>query len=254
MIHILIPMAGRGRRFAERGFAMPKPLVPIHGIPMVELVTANLRLRRPHRFCFLALQEHLESWGLRDLLLRLAPGGVVIPVTDVTEGAACTALLARKHVDSPDPLVIANCDQWVDASFGDFVDQLVEGTSDGLIMTMRASDPRWSFVSIGADGAVVRVVEKEVVSNEATVGIYGFRRGRDFVRAADAMIARNARVRGEFYLAPVYNELIAEGMRVEVRSVGRLDEGMHGLGEPEDVARFLRNPISRAAAAGVRAP
>lgn len=253
MIHILVPMAGRGRRFAEWGFAMPKPLIPIHGIPMVELVTANLRLDRPHRFCFLALQEHLENWGLRDLLRRLAPGAVVIPVTDVTEGAACTALLARNYIDSPDPLVIANCDQWVDANFEDFVDRLVQGGSDGLIMTMRASDPRWSFVEFDSEGSVARVVEKEVVSNEATVGIYGFRRGCDFVRAADAMIARNARVRGEFYLAPVYNELIAEGRKIDVRSVGRLDEGMHGLGAPEDVARFLRRPISRAAAAGARA-
>ena len=240
-----MPMAGRGRRFAEAGYAMPKPLVPLHGIPMIEAVIDNIRPRRPHRFIFLALEEHLADSELRAVLDRVAPGGLVVPVRGVTEGAACTVLLARRDIDSEDPLVVANCDQWVNADMNSFVDELIRGPAGGRILTMEADDSRWSFVGFDESGRVSRVVEKEVISNVATVGIYGFRKGGDFVRAADRMIARNLRVNGEFYLAPVYNELIALGKPVAVHPVGRLGEGMHGLGTPEDVERFLRHPVSR---------
>jgi len=254
MIRIVVAMAGRGMRFAEAGYAIPKPLIPIHGVPMVEFVVGNVRPRRPHQFIFAALDEHLDRWNLRAILERIAPGCIVISVEGVTEGAASTVLLARRWIDAPEPLLVANCDQWVDTDIDLFVDELVRGPADGLIMTMRADDPRWSFVGFDGAGRVDRVVEKEVISNEATVGIYGFRRGSDFVRAADAMVAGNHRVKGEFYLAPVYNQVIASGGRVDVHSVGSLGEGMHGLGTPEDVERFLRLPISKTAVARDRTP
>ena len=92
-----------------------------------------------------------------------------------------------------------------------------------------------------------------MISNEATVGIYNFRRGRDFVRAADRMIAKNLRVNNEFYVAPVYNELIARGARIAIHNVGRDGAGMYGLGIPADLERFLTSPMSRRAA-GLEAP
>jgi hypothetical protein len=94
---------------------------------------------------------------------------------------------------------------------------------------------------------MVEVVEKRVVSNEATVGIYNYRRGRDFVRAAQAMIARGLRVNNEFYVAPAYNQLIAEGQKIVFHNVGKENDGMYGLGVPADLERFLNNPISKKA-------
>ncbi|MCM3523367.1 hypothetical protein, partial [Curtobacterium sp. P97] len=99
---------------------------------------------------------------------------------------------------------------------------------------MRADDPKWSFVAKDADGMVTRVVEKEVISDEATVGIYTVARGRDFVRGADGMIAADARVNGEFYVAPVYEQLIAGGARIGTVSIGSAGDGMYGLGTPQD--------------------
>ena len=249
MLNIVMPMAGRGKRFADAGYAVPKPLIPVHGRPMTEVVIANLRPARPHRFIFLILREHAEAFALDGHLRAWAPGCEVRYVERVTEGAACTVLLARGLIDSDEPLMIANCDQWVDVAVDDYLAALDAAAADGLIMTMWADDPKWSFVRFDPAGRVAEVVEKEVVSNEATVGVYNFRRGADFVRAADAMIAKDLRVNGEFYVAPAYNELIAEGRSLAVYNVGREDAGMYGLGVPTDLEKFLAGPVSRKAAA-----
>ncbi|HRQ82229.1 MAG TPA: glycosyltransferase family 2 protein, partial [Azospirillaceae bacterium] len=220
-LNIVVPMAGRGRRFAEQGYASPKPLIPVCGRPMIELVVDNLRPSRPHRFIFLCLREHLEHYGLAAELARWAPGCVVRPVDQVTEGAACTVLLARDLIDGPAPLMIANCDQWIDADIDAYLARLDEPDVDGLIMTMAADrDPKWSFVACGPDGMVERVAEKEPISNIATVGVYNFARGGDFVAAAGAMIAADMRVNGEFYVAPAYNMMLAAGARVARHDIG----------------------------------
>ncbi|MBM3270096.1 MAG: glycosyltransferase family 2 protein [Candidatus Sericytochromatia bacterium] len=247
MLNVVVPMAGRGSRFADAGYDLPKPLIPVHGVPMTELVIGNIRPPRPHRFIFLCLREHLDRYGLAAHLRRWAPGCEVVPVDRVTAGAACTVLLAEDLIDSADGLMIANCDQWVDVSIDAYL--AVIGAADGLIMTMWADDPKWSFVRLGPAGRPCEVVEKRVVSNEATVGIYNFRHGRDFVAGAKRMIARDLRVNGEFYVAPVYNELLAGGANLAIHNIGRDRAGMYGLGTPADLEWFLAADISRKAVA-----
>jgi NDP-sugar pyrophosphorylase family protein len=252
MLNIVVPMAGRGSRFAEVGFRDPKPLIPVHGMPMIELVIRNLTPRVPHRFTFICLREHVEAYHLDDKLRGYAPGARVIPIDGVTAGAACTVLLARSIIDDGDPLMIANCDQWCDVSIDDYLATMDAAAADGLIMTMTADDPKWSFVRLGADGTPAEVVEKQVVSNEATVGLYNYRRGCDFVHAADAMIAADERVNNEFYVAPVYNRVIAAGGRIALHNIGADFAGMYGLGTPADLSRFLAHPISQTAVARAR--
>jgi NDP-sugar pyrophosphorylase family protein len=243
-LNIVLPMAGRGRRFRDRGYDLPKPLIPVHGRPMIEVVIDNLRPARPHRFIFLCLREHLAQYGLAARLAEWAPGAVVLPVDQVTEGAACTVLLARDHIDDDAPLMIANCDQWIDADIDAYLARLDAPGVDGLIMTMTDDDPKWSFVGFDAAGRIDRVVEKQAISRSATVGIYNFARGRDFVAAADRMIVDDLRVNGEFYVAPVYNRLLADGAHVVCHDIGAVDAGMYGLGIPEDLERFLALPVS----------
>jgi dTDP-glucose pyrophosphorylase len=249
MLNIVLPIAGRGSRFADAGYPVPKPLIPVHGLPMIAAVVKNVRPSTPHRFIVVALRAHLDRLGMREAIESAAPGAVIVPVEGVTEGAACTVLLAREHIDSDEPLMLANSDQWVDVAIDDYLATMTERRADGLIMTMTASDPKWSFVGLGADRLVTRVVEKQVISDEATVGIYNFRRGRDFVRAAERMIAADRRVNGEFYVAPVYNELIEDGARIAIHNVGREGAGMYGLGIPTDLDRFLADPVSLRAVA-----
>ncbi|PZN96924.1 MAG: glycosyl transferase family 2 [Alphaproteobacteria bacterium] len=251
MLNIVVPMAGRGQRFVDAGHDLPKPLIPVHGVPMVKLVIANLAPDCLHRFHFLIQRAHDEQHGLAALLTEWAPGCTVTMVDGVTDGAACTVLLARSLIDNHDALMIANCDQYIDADINRYLAAL--GEADGLIMTMWADHPKWSFVRRDATGRVVQVVEKQVVSNEATVGIYNFRCGRDFVRAADAMIAGDRRVNGEFYVAPAYDMLIAEGARIECFDIGSDGAGMHGIGTPQDLDLFVGQAVSqRAVAAAAR--
>ena len=238
MLEIVVPMAGRGSRFATVGFTQPKPLIPVRGVPMIRLVVNNLTPSRPHAFTFICQREHLDRYGLADHLTQWAPGCRVIGIDTVTEGAACTVLLARQHIDSDHPLMIANCDQYIDADIDAYLAKMDADNLDGLIMTMTADHPKWSFVGFDGAGKVNRVVEKQVISDQATVGIYNFRRGKDFVAAADRMIGQNLRVNNEFYVAPTYNQLIADGASIGVYDIGAEGAGMYGLGIPEDLAAF----------------
>ena len=242
-----MPMAGRGKRFADAGFAQPKPLIPIHGKPMTEVVIRNLTPAQPHRFIFLILREHADSFGFDQHLKKWAPNCEIIFVDRVTEGAACTALMAKDLINNPTPLMIANCDQWVDIRIDDYLASMTQKTADGLIMTMWADDPKWSYVRFDAAGEIVEVVEKQVVSNEATVGIYNYSRGADYVWAAEKMIASNFRVNNEFYVAPAYNELIGNGQKLIVYNVGKEYDGMYGLGIPSDLEKFAAFDVSRKA-------
>ena len=239
MLNIVIPMAGRGSRFAQAGYAMPKPLIDIHGHPMIEYVIKNICPKQEHRFIFICQQEHLETYHLTDLLERLAPGCAVVTVDHITEGAACTVLLAEQYINNQDALMIANSDQYVDMDIDQYLEAL--GEYDGLIMTMPASDPKWSFIRFDENGLVTMVREKEVISNEATVGIYNYRHGSEFVTYAHQMINKNIRVNGEFYVAPVYNEMIEAQKRITYHNVG---PGMYGLGIPEDLQKFIALPWS----------
>jgi NDP-sugar pyrophosphorylase family protein len=243
-LNIVIPMAGRGSRFLRAGFAEPKPFIPVHGRPMIEWVVENLRPARPHRFVFLCLAEHVRRYDVRAQLERIAPGCDIVVVRELTEGAACTVLLARELIGGDAPLMIANSDQWVDTSIDEYLEISDRAGVAGLIMTMWADHPKWSYVRLGDEDEVVEVVEKEVVSFEATVGIYNFGRGADYVRAAESMIARDLRVNGEFYVAPVYNQLIGEGFAIDYCNVGRVEHDVHGLGTPQDLQTFMRSPAS----------
>jgi dTDP-glucose pyrophosphorylase len=245
MINIVLPIAGRGSRFAEAGFELPKPLIPVHGKPMIEVVVNNIRPLCEHRFIFVALKEHLDHLGMKETLNRIAPGCIIIPVNEVTEGAACTVLLAREFINNNDQLMMANSDQWVDIDINDYLSLMEDKNIDGLIMTMWADDPKWSFVGFDNLGQVNNVVEKEVISNEATVGIYNFQKGSDFVKSADQMIAKNLRVKNEFYVAPAYNEMIIDQAKITIFNIGKEYDGMYGMGIPSDLEKFIKNPVSK---------
>lgn len=246
-MNIVVPMAGRGSRFQNVGFTLPKPLIPVNGIPMIKMVINNLRPQRQHRFIFLTLAEHIQKYQIDQKLLQWAPNSQIITVSGVTEGAACTVLLAEQYINNAQPLMIANSDQWVDTDINSYLDALTN--ADGLIMTMTANHPKWSYLRLDSNRQITEVVEKEVVSDLATVGIYNFRCGSDFVTAAKQMIAKNLRVNNEFYVAPCYNQMLAAGKRLTYYNIGKEFDGMYGVGTPEDLQRFLDLPISKKATA-----
>ena len=247
MLNIVIPMAGAGSRFVLSGYTEPKPLISIKGIPMIKLVIDNLRPNTAHRFIFICQQTHIENYQLQEKLTAWAPLCKIIGLNEITEGAACTVLAAKNMINNDTPLMIANSDQYIDANINTYLKEMRLRNLDGLIMTMTANDPKWSYVGFDEKKNVNSVVEKKVISNEATVGIYNFKKGSDFVCAAEKMIAQNLRVNNEFYVAPVYNQLIENKKSIGIFNIGKEARGMYGLGIPADLELFLTLPIHKKA-------
>jgi HAD superfamily hydrolase (TIGR01509 family) len=242
-VNVVIPAAGQGKRFAEVGYQHPKPLIDVDGRPMLDLVLENFRsLGRP---IVIMQRRHVERYCADSLIRGLAADAEIITVDGMTEGAACTVLAAESLIDNANELILANSDQVVDADLGAFVARMREVEADGGILTFRDDDPKWSYARVDATGRVAEVAEKRVISEHATVGIYYFRHGSDFVRAAREMIRKDARVNGEFYVCPAFNELVSAGLEVYIHEIDRAE--MHGLGTPEDLEVYLARQLPLAA-------
>lgn len=233
--NILIPMAGAGSRFANAGYTFPKPLIEVNHKPMIQVVVENLNIEA--KFIYLVQKEHYEKYNLKYLLNLITPNCEIVQVDGLTEGAACTTLLAKEHINNNKHLIIANSDQFVEWDSNNFYYSVVGDKIDGSILTFKATHPKWSFVKLDENGFVTELAEKKPISDIATVGIYCWDKGSDYVKYAEQMIEKNIRVNGEFYVAPVYNEAIADGKRIKTYNI----EKMWGLGTPEDLNNFLKN-------------
>ena len=232
---ILIPMAGEGSRFAKEGYTFPKPLIDVMGKPMIQKVVENLDF--DCEYIFLVRKKHVEKYeGLIDTLERITNGNFkFVEVDGLTEGAACTALLAEEHIDCDEDLLIANSDQWIEYQPENFKSLKNLTSVDSVVFTFNAVHPKWSFVKTNSRGYVTEVAEKKPISDIATCGIYWYRKGSDFVKYAKQMIDKDIRVKNEFYIAPVYNELIGDGKTLIPFYVTK----MWGLGTPEDLKHYL---------------
>lgn len=234
-LNVLIPMSGEGSRFLNAGFTFPKPLVSIGEKPMIQLAVENLNVRA--NFIFIVRRDHYEKYRLESMLKIIAPGCKIVITDGVTEGACCSTLLAAEHIDNDAPLLIANSDQYIEWESGAFFHAMNAPNIDGGILTFESTHPKWSYIRMDDQGNVATLREKEVISNQATVGVYYWTRGKDYVRYARQMIEKNIRVNNEFYVAPVYNEAIADGMKFKSYAVDK----MWGLGTPEDLQHFLNH-------------
>ncbi len=233
---ILIPMAGEGSRFANEGYTFPKPLIDVNGKPMIQTVVENLDFDA--EYIFLVRDSHLEKYdGLSDTLQRITNGKCRIVSVGKSDGAARTALEAREFIDNDEDLLIANSDQFVEYSAENFRMFKEMTNTDAIVYTFEAVHPKWSFVKTNSRGVITEVAEKKPISNIATCGIYWYRKGSDFVKYADQMIEKDIRVNGEFYIAPVYNELIEDGKTLIPFHVHE----MWGIGTPEDLRYYLEN-------------
>lgn len=241
MLNILIPCAGAATRFAATGrFTFPKLLIEVQGKAMINMVTDNLALTA--NYIFVVQKEHYEKYALQYLLpLIVKPNDCrIIQVDGLTEGAACTALLAKGLIDNEQPLLLANSDQWIEWDSDEFFKDVDEKGSDAALLTFTAHHPRWSFAKVGEDGWVECVAEKKPISNIASTGIYWFKKGADFVRSAEQMMTKEERrIQNEWYVCPTLNELIENGGKVSTFSVKQ----MWGTGTPEDYDAFLASGI-----------
>ena len=201
---------------------------------MIQFVIENLALDA--NYIFLVRKEHEKKYNIVSLLKVLAPSCKVVIVKKLTEGAACTTLLAKKFINNNSPLIIANSDQYIEWNSSKTMYKFISKKIDGGILTFDSLHPKWSYAKTNREGIVTEVAEKKVISNNATVGIYFWKKGSDYVTFAEKMIKKNIRVKNEFYVCPVFNEAIKENKKIVIENVSQ----MWGLGTPEDLEIFLK--------------
>jgi len=234
-LNVLIPMAGAGSRFEQAGYTFPKPLIDVRNKPMIQVVVENLNIDA--NYIYLVQKSHREKYNLDTLLNLITPGCKIVEVDGITEGAACTALLAKEYINNDAPLFFANSDQFAEWDSNEFMYKMQETDADGGIVVFKATHPKWSFAKINEQGLVTEVAEKNPISDNATVGFYYWKYGSDFVKYAEQMIEKNIRVNNEFYVCPVFNQAIEDGKEIRTFNINK----MWGLGTPEDLRYFIEN-------------
>jgi capsule biosynthesis phosphatase len=237
-VNILIPMAGAGSRFAKAGFKDPKPLIKVKGEPMIKWAMKSfdfLHKISALKLIFVVLQEHEERYGLAERLRDIFGREIeVITSPSVTGGQAETCLLAKNLIDNYNKLFIYNCDTY---SLSDIWDLIEAEDPDGILSCFKANHPRYSYAKLDEFGHVCETAEKRVISDLATTGLYYFRRGLDFVHAAETALKNHQTENGEFYVAPLYNSLIAAGKKIRICET----KTNWVFGTPEELEFFEKN-------------
>ena len=234
-LNILIPMAGAGSRFEKAGYTFPKPLIEVNGKPMIQVVVDNINIDA--HYIFIVQKAHHVKYNLKQTLNLIAPGCDIVVIDGITEGAACTTLLAKEYINNDKALIIANSDQYVEWFSDEFMYNMTSSNVDAGILTFKSTHPKWSFAKCDDNGFVTEVAEKNPISNIATVGIYYWKKGSDYVKYAEKMINNNIRVNNEFYVCPVFNQAIADGKKIKTYNIDK----MWGIGTPEDLNFFIEH-------------
>ena len=240
----VIPAAGEGKRFAEKGFLDPKPLIKLHGIPLIVWVIANFTFEKGDSLLIVGRSNHEMDSVVKEYCHDLDLEINFLFLDKLTDGAARTVDLAAEQLAQNKPMIVANSDQYISTSIDSFLHNSQSKLFDGTVMTMSANSNKWSYVLTNDRDEIIRIEEKKEISTNATVGIYGWKRVSDFRRSFLESVQNKQTVNGEYYLAPTYNYLIKDGMRIKKVDVGSINEVVHGLGTPEDFHAFQNNPIS----------
>jgi dTDP-glucose pyrophosphorylase len=251
-LHLLIPAAGKGSRFADVGFDTPKPLIPIWDIPMLILVISNFPLEHQDKVSILCQKRHGIPSKLKPFTDKLVVEISFMEIDYWTDGPAHSLELLTENLDENLPAICANSDQFIFAGLPVFVNAVRSGATQGQILTMAASGNAWSYVGRDSDGQVNEVVEKSQISDEATVGVYGWSSIKILRDSLSWQRSSGSRVNNEYYVAPSYHHLIEQGLKISTHSVGLHGEGVHGLGIPKDLEHFLTLDSAKTARANIK--
>jgi NDP-sugar pyrophosphorylase family protein len=239
-VNVVIPMAGRGKRFLDHGYKTPKPLLEVNGKTMIDWVIKSVDFPEAH-FIFIVRKDHEDDYGISKLLKSIKHDCDIIVIDKITEGAVCTVLLSEKLINNDNELIVKDCDQIMDWDACHFINFVRRHNAEGVITTVFTQHPGYSFSKLGPDNlSIVEVAEKVVISNIGNAGLYYFAKGKQFVKYANQMIEKNIRTNNEFYISPVYNEFIQEGKLIINYPIPHL----YGLNTPEEFERYKDEAVS----------
>lgn len=232
--NLLIPMAGKAQRFADKGYKMPKPLIMAKDMHVIDWAMNSIETKDCN-VIFQVRLDHINNFSIDKILKKKFGDDVKIVVVDHdTEGSVCTCMIAEDLIDNELPLIIYTPDVYFGPKFDP---SSIPKELDGFLLTFKANSPAHSYVELGDDGYAVKTAEKQVLSSNAAVGVYYYRTGSLFVKHAKEMINANIKTKNEFYICPMFNTIIRDGGKVGIRTVDK----MHVLGTPAELEFFVRN-------------
>ena len=236
-LNIVIPMAGLGSRFSKEGFKNIKPLIPLNGKTFIEWSIDSVDFNNIEtNFIFITLEEHYNL--LFSHLKGIKPDCVVLSVPKLTRGAVETALTAEKYINNDDPLIITNSDQIFEWNKDKYIEYLNETKTDADVIVVNADTDKFSYIQLDENNYGIRLAEKEVISDNALVGIHYWRKGRYFVDSGKELIERDIRSKNEYYVSLSYNLLIEKKMKVTCYKLGEHEKYL-SIGTPEQVYDYL---------------
>jgi RpiB/LacA/LacB family sugar-phosphate isomerase len=234
---LLVPIAGKGQRFVDDGFHMPKPLIMVDDKHIIDWSFLSIN-KDEYDMVFVVRKEHVYNFGMDTILRNKFGEDIKIVETDkITSGTVASCLLAKDFINNEQELVIYTLDVHFQNKFS--IND-VDKDSDGFILTFKANNPAYSYAELDDNGLVLRTAEKEVISENAAVGIYYFKEGSIFVKYAEKMIDKNLRTNNEFYVCPLYNLMIEDGLKVRTKQV----EKMYLMGTPNEL-NFFKNHVNK---------
>lgn len=231
---VIMPMAGRGKRFADKGFDIPKPLIKVNGKPMFLWALKSLNNINYSKIIFVALKEHEENYGLRKLIEEnLDSEFELILLDDVTEGQLITVIKAEKFLDTDEDIMICASDSYIKSEIQNDIAKYKDEAS-GIISVINLPGTHWSFAKTNTDGWVEQVAEKDRISDNASTGIYYFSNAKEFKKYADGIVNNKETTKGEYYVIPVYQKMINDGKKIAIS----VAEEMWDMGTPESKQNF----------------
>ena len=235
-INLVIPIAGKGQRFVDLGYKMPKQMIMVDGKHNIDWSFASINYS-VCQLIFIVRQDHIDEYSYDKILKKKFGDDIIIKrVDEITRGSVETCLKAKNHINNEKPLVIYTLDVFFEPIFDPLS---LSDDYDGTILTFKSNSPSYSYSAIGENGLVCRTAEKKPISQFASVGIYTFKTGNLFVKYAEEMIDKNLLENNEFYIAPLYNLLIRDGSKINHEMV----EKMHVMGTPEEFKFFISHTV-----------
>jgi NDP-sugar pyrophosphorylase family protein len=217
-MNILILAAGQ-EGFNSHDGGYPLSLTEVDGIPVLERIIRSLGSFPSRNFIFALRQEDIRSHHLDSIAFLLAPGSNIVFSPKDTKGAACTALLAIKWLDNEEELLIVNGNEILDIDASLVIDEFRKNKFDAGTIIFPSIHPRYSYVRLDDKNLVIEAAEKKPISKNATAGFYWFSTGKNFIRAAQSMIRKDAHVNGSFYIAPIFNEMVLDQAKIGVYQI-----------------------------------
>ena len=241
---VLTLMAGAGSRFSEAGYTVPKPFIKVDDTFMVK--QAADELPQGDRYIFVSQKTFAETYKEAEALLKDGfLNSSTIYLEAVTEGQACTALLAKDELTPEKPLLIAACDHSTLIDADKFRETIRNPELDALILTyrnnpaVRHNPQAYGWVEVDSSGKALSVSVKVPLSttpinDHAIIGAFWFRTTETFTHYAEQMIEENSRINNEFYIDQCMNYLINDGRHVEVFEVDKYAS----WGTPNDLKTY----------------